>query len=282
MVKANLFLIGAMKSGSTTLHDYLAQHPQIFMSEEKEPGFFVPELWGQRDDGEYPALFAEAREEKYIGESSTHYTKLPRFKGVVERIKEYNPDSKFIYIMRNPIERTISHYFHSIRNLKGAGETRDIFSAIKEDPNYIAYSDYAYQLEPYYAAFGKGNIYTVVFEEFKEDVHAGLRDLYQWLDVDMMAPKENLVSNKAPEVYVRAKGKGYLNRLRHSEMWDKVSPLIPKALKKFGNQLSEEISAEKLSDQERADVYRELTPIFKERLLKLKEITGRDYSTWSL
>ncbi|MBU6950602.1 sulfotransferase family protein [Hahella sp. HN01] len=282
MAKANLFLIGAMKSGSTTLHDYLAQHPQIFMSEEKEPGFFVPELWGRRDDSEYSALFARAREERYIGESSTHYTKLPRFQGVVERIKDYNSNAKFIYIMRNPIERTISHYFHSVRNLKGAGETRDIFSAIKEDPNYIAYSDYAYQLAPYYAAFGKESVYTLVFEEFKEDVFSGLSQLYQWLDVDMVEPKENLVSNKAPEVYVKAKGKGYLNKLRHSEVWDKVSPLIPKALKKFGNQLSEEVSAEKLSSQERDEVYKLLTPIFKEKLLELEKVTGRDYSIWSL
>lgn len=90
--RVNLFLVGAMKSGSTTLHEYLSQHPDIFMSEEKEPGYFVPELWRDRPKDDYDRLFTNAYDKKYMGESSTHYTKLPTYKGVAERIYQYNSD----------------------------------------------------------------------------------------------------------------------------------------------------------------------------------------------
>ena len=112
--RPNLFIIGAMKSGTTTLHEYLDSHPQIAMSRIKEPGFFVEELTLRQGEDWYLSLFEQDDRFRYRGESSTHYTKLPVFRGVAERLSRFNPEARLIYIMRNPIERLVSHYWHNI------------------------------------------------------------------------------------------------------------------------------------------------------------------------
>lgn len=96
----NLFIIGAMKSGTSSLHNYLSSHPDIFMSQVKEPMHFSREdMWSKGND-DYLGLFADAKNEKYLGESSTEYTKLPFRDGVAKRLYEFNPEAKLIYIAR--------------------------------------------------------------------------------------------------------------------------------------------------------------------------------------
>src|SRR5579872_2507705 len=88
--RPNLFIIGAMKSGTTSLHEYLAAHPQIAMSRVKEPGFFVEELSFGRGLEWYLSQFDADERHRFLGESSTHYTKLPVYQGVAERIVRFN------------------------------------------------------------------------------------------------------------------------------------------------------------------------------------------------
>ena len=112
----NLFIIGAMKSGTTSLHEYLNEHPDIFMSNVKEPGYFAECMnYYPKDLAWYESLFKEAKGEMIIGESSTNYTKLPICTDVVNKIWEFNPDARFIYVMRDPIKRVISHYWHGVK-----------------------------------------------------------------------------------------------------------------------------------------------------------------------
>ena len=85
-LRPNLFVIGAMKSGTTSLHAYLGSHPQIFMCPEKEPSFFAKETISSRGEDWYLKLFAAAGSKPVIGESSTAYSRIPLFPGVPERI----------------------------------------------------------------------------------------------------------------------------------------------------------------------------------------------------
>ena len=147
----NLIIIGAMKSGSTSLHSYLGTHPEIFMCEPKEPWYFIEEInWSKGEDW-YLDLFKSAGNAKVVGESSTDYTKIPKYMGVPEKIRNFNPATRFIYIMRDPVKRTISHYWHNVRL---HGEKRDPLKAIQEDSLYLEVSDYAMQLDPYIQIFG--------------------------------------------------------------------------------------------------------------------------------
>ncbi|MDG9667857.1 sulfotransferase [Hahella sp. CR1] len=282
-VKANLFVIGAMKSGSTTLHDCLAKHPDIHMTEEKEPGYFVPELWDGRAEQEYAELLAPGENKKYVGESSTHYTKLPTYSGVPEKMHAYNPSAKILYVMRQPIARLISHYYHNVRDLYMHGESRSIQKAIQRDPAYIAYSDYAYQLRPYYELFGEDKIYILTFEDLVSDQNKVMSEIFAWLGVDADCElTEQVDSNKAPKTYRKVRGLGLLNKFRHSRVWDGVSAIVPKSIRRMGVRLAETQSNEKLTQEEIDDVYKLLTPVFQEKVAELHRLTGKDFSTWNL
>jgi Sulfotransferase domain len=159
-IKPNLFIIGSMKSGTTFLWSLLASHPSIFVSRPKEPSYFVdpiqlrellPWFWMQG-----------ARDAKIVGEASVYYTHLPLASGVAERISQFNPDARLIYVMRDPIARTISHYWHRVRYEK---EYRPILHAIKNDPRYLDVSFYRMQIVPYLNAFKRDQLKLLTFEE---------------------------------------------------------------------------------------------------------------------
>ncbi|MDE3085339.1 MAG: sulfotransferase domain-containing protein [Acidobacteriota bacterium] len=104
-------VIGARKSGTSSLWEYLKGHPGIFVpEEEKEPKFFVEERgWGAGLEW-YEGLFAGAREDQARGELSTDYTAFPLYTGVPARMKALLPDVRLVYVMRDPIEHLRSAY----------------------------------------------------------------------------------------------------------------------------------------------------------------------------
>lgn len=110
----NLLVIGAMKAGTTSFHEMLNQHPDIFMSEVKEINFFAyDDLWEKGLDW-YQSHFKLGSQYKIRGESSVNYTKNHRFKNVPKRIYEVlNRDVKLIYILRDPIDRFRSNFTDS-------------------------------------------------------------------------------------------------------------------------------------------------------------------------
>jgi hypothetical protein len=281
--RPNLFLVGAMKSGSTTLHDYLSEHPDIFMSTDKEPGFFVPEFWKNKSEEKYNQLFTEAKSEIYLGESSTHYTKLPTYLGVAEKIYQYNSNAKIIYIVRHPIKRTISHYLHNRRDLYLHAENRDILNAIEQDEIYTAYSHYAMQIKPYYDYFGKANVCIVLFEEMIASPEKVLKEIFQWLDVDPDFPiKNSKKSNATPVVASTVRGGGLLNKLRYSSFWNWLSPLFPQQLKKLGNIMAEKKESVIISSVENDEVHNKLRSLYQAQTHDLEELTERSFAVWKL
>jgi hypothetical protein len=154
-------IIGAMKSATSTLHDQLAEQPGIFMSTPKEPCYFSDEDQYTKGLDWYSSLFASADGQSLRGESSTHYTKLPDHPKTVERMLKTLPAIKLVYIMRQPIERLISHYMHewtmSVYHC-------DIETAIERYPELIDYGRYSMQLEPYFEAYGRDAVCPVFFD----------------------------------------------------------------------------------------------------------------------
>ncbi|MDL1979312.1 MAG: sulfotransferase [Deltaproteobacteria bacterium] len=283
MARVNLFVIGAMKSGSTTLHDYLSEHRDVFMSPVKEPGFFVPEIWGDRRADEYLALFRNVHKEKYIGESSTHYTKQPTYKNVADRIFQYNPESKIIYIVRNPILRTISHYYHNKRDLERHAEIRPIIKAIESDVTYTAYSNYAMQIKPYIVKFGFHNVMVLTLESLIAEPEKAMRELYDWLEVDSLDISVSTKrSNAAPAIYKKAGGLGLLNRFRYSLLWGKMASCFPQFIKDFCNRLAVKEEIVGLQPEVEKEVYSRLSPIFIKNVKELTRLTNRSFDEWQL
>jgi hypothetical protein len=176
----NLLVIGGLKCGTTSLHHYLNLHPEIAMSRPKELNFFVAELNWDLGAEWYASHFDRAAPVR--GESSPHYTNLPRFAGVAGRIAGLLAEVRLIYVVRDPIERILSHYLH---NVSGGYESRSLERALADpDSAYIARSRYAMQLEPYLDAFGRERILIVANEELAGAREATMREVFGFCGVE--------------------------------------------------------------------------------------------------
>lgn len=170
------FIIGAQKAGTTQLSALLSQHDDICLSEPKEPDFFTRNY--DKGFDWYKSLFSEP--DKCLIDASTSYTSRPLpelfekdkaesdnpLVGVPERIYKASPNAKLIYIVRNPVKRVYSGYWHQVT----AGyEQRPLIQAIEESSYYKRFSKYAEQLHHYLAYFPKDNVLVVEFEELIKD-----------------------------------------------------------------------------------------------------------------
>ena len=176
----NLVVIGGLKCGTTSLHHYLNLHPQVEMSRPKELNFFVAELNWPLGAPWYASHFEAAADVR--GETSPHYTDRPRLEGVAARMAATIPDARLIYMVRDPIDRVLSHYLH---NVAGGYEERPLEAALADDESaYVDRSRYAYQLEPYMEAFDPSRIEIVGQEELKAERAETMRRLFAFLGVD--------------------------------------------------------------------------------------------------
>jgi len=181
----NLIIVGAMKCGTTSLHYYLSLHPDIRMSREKEIEFFIEERRWNRGPAWYARQF-DARG-RVRGESSPNYTATRRFPGVAGRIRDIVPDARLIFMVRDPIERLVSHWVHNFTH----GRERRSFVEILADDRYLERSMYAVQLEPYLERFPREQILIIEMEHLRARRLDVLRDVFTFLDVnaDFVSPR---------------------------------------------------------------------------------------------
>ena len=283
--KPNLFIIGAMKSGTTSLHEYLSTHPAIGMSQVKEPGYFAEELTWHRGEAWYLGLFPQNGPYRYRGESSTQYTMLPTFQGVAPRLHRFNPHARLLYIMRNPFERTLSHYWHNVRvrnPREGGGEPRSLRQAVREQPRYLAYSDYATQLTPYVELFGRDALYALTFESLVANPQQELDRIYRWLDLPPhpLGEHGSRAHNQKPAQLTVAAGRGLLYRIRFSRTWHRLSPWVPSGLKRFAQRKAERPIDERQLEQERTLLKQDIGDLQRQQVERLSKLLGRGFPEW--
>ena len=213
-IKPNLFIPGAAKSGTSSLHEYLNQHPDIFMSEKKEPHYFSHSKIF-KDKKYYYSLFAEAQTYLYRGESSTGYMVFP---DVIERIKSEIHDPKFIFILRNPIDRCFSHY-NWVRSFQA--EHRSFRNAVKHEmnvepktdlkffgkgyKNYFQSGLYGKWIERFIAAFGIEKIYFLTSEELNSNPLNTLNRIFKFLELKEVQIINEIRSNQTQNLKERVK-----------------------------------------------------------------------------
>ena len=175
----DVMLVGAQKSGTTSLAQQLGSHPEICLSAEKEPAYFnTCDDWRAGLD-QYHGLFSPTDGQLCL-EASTMYTFLPEFGGTHERISAYNPDVKLLYIMRDPVERTLSNYaFRRVRRL--TSDPPEV--ALLSDPTFVNRSRYGMQLRPYFEHFPAEQIHLMVFEEHITDPEGSLKEVAGFLGI---------------------------------------------------------------------------------------------------
>ena len=200
IVKPNLFIVGAQKCGTTAMHIYLGQHPDIFMSEIKEPHFFSTDLKEPNsitDEKEYLFLFKKANGKKIIGESSVWYLYS---ENAPENIKRVSPNAKIIIMLRNPVELVYS--MHSQALIEGYEDIENFEDALNAEKDrlkelripessytpYIFYNKatkYAEFVKKYFDIFGRENVQVIIFDDFKKDTSLVYEETCRFLEVDI-------------------------------------------------------------------------------------------------
>lgn len=200
----NFLVIGAAKAGTSSLYEYLKQHPQIHMSPRKEPNFFAVEgeqlgvpgaEEGARNEwitdiGSYRALFAPTSTESAIGEASVLYLYSPK---APERIQYHIPDAKLIAILRHPVDRAYSAF--CFWRERGVEPLTDFTQALEAEEvrirtkrhymwHYKQMGFYYTQLKRYLDRFDREQIRIYLYEDFNADNVGVVQDIFRFLDVD--------------------------------------------------------------------------------------------------
>lgn len=163
-MKVNLMIVGAMKCGTTTLAELLNHHPSVSVAKNKEPHYFSQESWKNGIE-KYHELFDASK--PIWCDASTSYTCFPEFNlNIWEDIFEYNPYVKFIYIVRDPLERIVSNYMHLYE--RGYIDN-DFQEALINVPSIINRGKYYMQIKPYIDVFGSSNVLILKFSDLKSN-----------------------------------------------------------------------------------------------------------------
>lgn len=296
MVFPNFLIIGAAKSGTTSLYSYLNQHPQIYMSPVKEPRFFALEGKEINYQGpakvinqktintieEYESLFDGATNETAVGEASTLYLYHPE---ASEKIKQHIPQAKLIAILRNPVERAFSSYQHLVRD---GYETLSFEDALNAEKKRIAdnypplwhYQQrgfYYQQLSQYFATFPAEQIKVYLYEDLIKNSSSMLEDIFNFLEVE-----PNFQPNTTQKMNASGTPKNkVLHKIITQDNFVKsaVKSLLPKDLRK---NLYKKVKKSNLKKDNTIpyNLARQLKETYREDILQLQELLKRDLSAW--
>jgi hypothetical protein len=278
----NLVIIGGLKCGTTSIHHYLGLHPQVQMSKPKELNYFVAELnWDLGPDW-YASRFDDRFEVR--GESSPHYTNLPRFSGVAERIRaKLGTDVRLVYMVRDPIKRILSHWVHA----KGAGyEARELEPTLSApDSAYVHRSMYWMQLQPYLDLFESEQIEVITQEELQGEREETMRRAFRFAGVD-----EGFTSEQFSREWEKSSAKESdkyqlmerLIKLPGFRSFDRNFDRLPESLRWVVERIvhdPEEASAPKprLPD----DLFETLRERFRDDVAALQDFAGRGFARWN-
>lgn len=148
--RIDFLVIGAHKSGSTSLYNYLKQHPDVFLPDVEENRFFTKDEFYSEDTTFLDIYYRDLRTEQVVGGKNVH---LMYFPWAAERVYNYNPRMKLVVILRNPIDRAYSAYWFARKN--GWESCRTFEEAIKREPerlngSYEEQTELTYLTHSYY------------------------------------------------------------------------------------------------------------------------------------
>jgi len=293
--KPNFIVIGAMKAATTSLYTYIKQHPEIFMTKEKEPMFFNNfnqdnnyKILGSESKKpttykQYLTMFDDVINEKAIGEASPTYIynkKAPQL------IKENLPNVKIIAILRQPTDRAYSNYLHTKRsdreNATSFQEAIELEKKRIKDNwsplyHYIEKGYYSEQLRRYYKLFPKEHIKIYLFDDIVTNTKETLKDIFNYLEVD-----EDIEIDISKKVNVSGVPKGIfgfiLKKMRYYNLMPKfaMSDYFPKVIMKLIFK-SVYKPTEKIDKNLRRDITHKY---YKEEINNLEKLIKRDLNSW--
>ena len=219
--------MGAARSGTTSLYEYLGTVPGVYITPIKEPHYFAPTVsennrisrFVTHDKSQYLNLYKDVKNQEAIGEASASYlwdVQSPK------AIHDVVPNARIIMILRDPVERAFSHYLMGVRQRQ---ETLPFYDAIDKDYKrsdkgyfishlYVDLGLYSEQLRRYLDTFGPKNVKILMFEEFIKDTKVAVNDVLEFLGLQPYEPS-NLNTVYDP----------YLNPTKRTRMVSRLSKI---------------------------------------------------------
>ena len=283
----NFYCVGAQKAGTTTMHDILKQHPDVFLPSSKEAHFFDMEnRFSLGFDWYVKEFFHDYEGEKICGSFTPEYL---YFHDVPQRLyHQYGDSLKLIFIFRNPIERAFSHYLMSKKRMRefesfeiaiGLEEKRIINGDYndKVDYSYISRGFYGKQLRRYLEFFSPDNMLFIRFEEdFVRNRQKTLDSILEFLELSDYDFNLNLQSNKAQTPVFPA-----INRVLFKNDWLKRNTRGMGRLKLWLKPILERLlMREAPKETIPMHVRSKLENLYAKDKKTLETLTGLDLSTW--
>lgn len=181
MTHPRCIIIGAMKCGTSTLAAQLGDQKGAFLTDPKEPNYFSDDAVFAKGGDWYARLFQDADAQDITIDASTHYTKLPTHPKTLERLSQAGVTPKLIYLIRDPIERLVSHYIHEWTMGKMSG---GIDQAVLAHGELVDYSRYGFQIAPWVDVFGADSILVLTAEQMRSAPEATLSQAARHIGLD--------------------------------------------------------------------------------------------------
>ncbi len=298
----DFIVIGAGKSGTTALNKYLEQHREIFMATQKEPNFFALEsvdindyeieesreyhLQSVYEKDKYLDLFKGARRNQVLGEISNLYLNSEI---ACQSIKGYVPDAKLIALLRQPTDRLYSRYLHLVREesvpKEGWDELFDKQTIWWRRPDLIKEGFYYRHLKTYFDTFPREQIRVYLYDDFRDDPAAILRDIFRFIGVNEKEPIDtDLVVNKSGR-----RKDNLFNKLlgQNGAMINLSKTVLPgmhenlknnrRVVKYLNKARNRYLESERMPSELRSKITNE---IYREDIENLGKLLGRDLSSW--
>lgn len=265
----NFIIIGAMKGGTSSLYYYIASHPDIIPSIPKETNFFKTGNDFNKGLNWYESLFAGNG--KYAFEASVNYTKRHIFPGVPERMYSVLPGIKLIYVLRDPIERVVSHYVH---NYAEGTESRSLSEIVKDsNSNYVQTGKYYFQIQAFLEYYSDKQLLLIESEQLRKDPVKIVNDVFEFLGI----PSEYDLAILRKRFHESSLKK------RHSLLEQKLTqytnnPYLIAGIRKIAKPFRKSIESPRLSAVKRGMLADAIAPDVE----KLRHFSGLSFSEWSL
>tara|TARA_R110002094_G_scaffold27465_1_gene40531 strand:+ start:129 stop:1022 length:894 start_codon:yes stop_codon:yes gene_type:complete len=289
----DVVIIGAAKSGTSSLARRLDKHPQVCLSKDKEPEFFSHDEKYSRGLGWYADQFAAAQPGQLCLDASTSYSRSPQYPKAAERLHRHCPGAKLIYLMRHPIDRAFSHFIHRHNRELKPGQPFDVDfeTHVASDPVCLDSSDYKFQIEQYMRFYPRDSFIFLFSDEFMADELGTFKRVCDFTGIEFdsrhfppVASRVNTASDYR-EGAVRA---SVTASIRAIPVIGKAAYLAPRplrsacyrALRWFGGGKSAEsrFTPPSIRPETRARLLERYRPALE----WVAELTGRDLSSWML
>ena len=293
--KVDFFVIGVARGGTTSLYNYLQQHPMIFLPKVKECNYFSnvesmdkeaythPEPDREyhmkiiRDEKVYKSLFKPADTGQLMGEVSPSYM---WDRDTARRIYDYNPNAKILVSLRNPANRAHSHY---LMHYQTSHDKSTTFEEALDAPEkkiwgggnmYEEMGLYYEQLKPYYDLFGMENIKVLISEDWTLRNGDALMEVFDFLGLEEVAFDDDTSHNASKKI----KNKGLLDLLRSEKIKRPIKWLLPESTK---DRLKDRLFYKEGEKEDIApETYNRLMDYYREDIDKTAQLIGVDLNEY--